>query len=205
VLDVDQDALTVDLSWDAVAGATTYVVTRELDGGPEETMAVLDASITSYHEDDVPQGIVTYRVGVDGPPVGQDCEAQSVHIHGPEPVPGEARCVAGLSAMATEDGILLQWAAEPGAGGYDVLRAEGAGALAPYAVVGPDATAYMDLGTVAGVSYTYVVAADGLPRDPSACPAVEASAIPDLPGPALAVAALGGTAAFALLLRRRRG
>jgi hypothetical protein len=198
----DHDLRFVNLTWDPTPGATSYHVTRVLDGGPAEEVAVLPATQTTYNETG-PEGVVEYRVGVDGTP-SEACFPQSFHFGGEPPPPPEPTCVAGLVALPLGDGsIQLTWTPVPTPGVfYDVFRGEGGATPTPFAIVGDGSAQFHDTTTVAGTTYAYSVAANGLPAEP--CPVVEATAIPDFPGvvPWVAAAAVAG-AAMVLAGRKR--
>ena len=198
----DHDARTVHLTWEPVAGAEFYQVNRTVDGGEDTVQALLPGDATSYEETDVPEGIVSYRVAADGHPTG--CDGADFHFGG-HFEPPSVECAAGLEVLALEDeSVLLTWEPVPEASGYDVLRGEAGGALLPYAVVGGDAVAFLDLGTTAGTAYAYAVAANGLPEEGMACEVVEVTAVPFLGGPLPWVLAGLGTLAAAALVGRRK-
>lgn len=199
-LQTDQDARTVTLTWTEVPGATTMLVFRSLDGGPEALLAELDATATTHTDTAVPPGVASYRVSADGPPP-DDCPFVDVHIHGAEPIPPAVRCVP-IRAEAQADGIVLSWVTMPDET-YDVLRATGSGPLLPHQFVG-SSTGYADGTVEAGVSYRYAVVANGLHPPEAPCPATTVTAVPFFEGVGLVAALVGAPALFALARWRRR-
>lgn len=195
----DQDRLAVALTWDAVPGAGAILVFRTVDGADEALHATLPGEATAFAEGGLGGGLYTYRVAADGPPP-DDCVGDTVHLHGPQPPPPEPTCVHPVLAEALPSGgVRLTWEARA-ATSLDVLRGVGTAMNEPYAVLPGDATGFVDPDTVPGELYRYTVWADGVGHIPP-CPPAVVAAIPDLPGPAFAVAALAGLAAWGL--RRR--
>jgi hypothetical protein len=195
-LQVDQNVPSVTLTWNAIPGAASYDIHRSVDGGPFLHHATTTEA--TFFESGVPGGVLEYTVAADGHPTPETCERVSVHIHGEEPPPPlPTTCVEDVRAIAQADGsVRLEWGALAGAVSFEVLRAEGAGALAPFAVVNGDTTVFLDATTVPGVTYRYVVTANGLPTPDMDCPVATVTAIPFFPAAWVAwgatFAALGG-------------
>ncbi len=115
-----------------------------------------------------------------------------------------------VNAEADGDGrVKLQWTMVHGATGYVVKRMvdgepETARITVTLAKMGPGTTTMTDTSTTHGVTYAYKVVPVGV-DGAEGCPAVIVTAIPVFGGAwTVALAALGGVAALAILGRRRR-
>lgn len=111
-----------------------------------------------------------------------------------------------VTALANDnETISVSWDYEVDAESYNVMRAIGAGSFSPLASVDGDTTTYLDTNVTTGVTYRYqvtVVVNDG--EESEVCGTAEATAIPDLPGVfAIALAAVGGVAAYAIRRSRK--
>lgn len=199
---VDHDAGVVTLSWSASMGAASYEVHRSVDGGASAHVATVVAPATMFVDDPAPEGVLEYRVAADGFP-SAECLSVSAHIGGTPVPPERPVCVGDVVGVATADGIRLSWPAVPGAVSYDVLRAQGDAALAPYAFVPAGTTEFFDAAVEPGVAYRYVVSANGLPPEGVRCEVAEVTAVPFFGGVVgAAAAAVAAVAAFVVLRRR---
>jgi hypothetical protein len=141
-----------------------------------------------------------------GAPCTEDCQPPPVCTDNCQPCTSDCGgnitgipCPTDLAAVANADGsVTLTWDAVDGATSYHVLRATDGGALAE---IGTTAgTTFTDTSTVPGTTYRFsVLADDGTTSE--GCEVVEVTAVPELPGLAMGVAAVGGVAVFAVLRR----
>jgi fibronectin type 3 domain-containing protein len=144
----------VGLSWNAVAGATSYNLKRyTASGGPYYSLLV-NLTGTSYLDTGLTNGTayfyVVSAVGSDGP------SAYSAQVSGtpvgPPPVP------AGFGAMPGNAQVTLTWSASFGATSYNLQRSTTSGG--PYTTVAnPTGTNYTNIGLVNGTTYYYIVSA----------------------------------------------
>ena len=79
---LDAGAGTVDLTWDASANATSYVVTRSVDGEPEELASGVTA--TSYTDEDAAWGIADYTVTATGAGGASSASTAAEVVYGAE-------------------------------------------------------------------------------------------------------------------------
>jgi fibronectin type 3 domain-containing protein len=142
----------VDLSWNAVTGAASYVVQRAAtSGGPYTTVG--SPIVTSFADTALSAGATYfYVVRAVGSP-GTSGPSTPVSAVTVPPAP------AGLSATAASGSeIDLSWGAVTGATSYTVQRADTSGG--PYTTVGsPSAASFADTGLSAETTYFYVVTA----------------------------------------------
>jgi fibronectin type 3 domain-containing protein len=137
----------VELSWDAVAGATGYEVLRSTDGGADEPVAETDA--TTYRDTEVVNGTeYLYRVvAVNEAGAGEPSpQVTATPDDVPPPTP------QGLSALPRDGQVDLSWLAADGAESYRVLRDGDPVADVP-------GTGYTDTDVVNGRDYEYAIIA----------------------------------------------
>ena len=151
------DTDSIVLTWDAVAGATSYNVKRaEVSGGPYTTIAVVAEE--TYDDTSVSPGVEYFYVvsAVNSGGEGDNSNEASAMVQEPQvEVPGAP---ANLSATADDDSIVLTWDAVAGATSYNVKRAEVSGG--PYTTIAVVAEeTYDDTSVSPGVEYFYVVSA----------------------------------------------
>jgi fibronectin type 3 domain-containing protein len=147
----------VALTWQAVAGATGYVVKRGTSSGIYTTTNVT-GNIVSYTSTSLANGTTYYFVVV--ATNGAASGANSVELSS---TPSNAPPFAppGLSAVATGNGqITLTWAASFGATNYNVYRSTASGEEILIGNAGAN-TNYVDNGLVNGTTYYYYVTAVG--------------------------------------------
>jgi fibronectin type 3 domain-containing protein len=167
-------AAQVNVTWGAVAGATGYRVLRAVGSGtPIEVGSVSGGSTLSFADAFSDAGsspqygqVYSYRVqalSAAGP--GASSAANAGHL----------KLLAPTGVSATDgtsgSGVVVTWAASPGATGYRVLRAEGSAAPAQIGTT-TVALTFTDATAVPGRVYSYTARATGNPSgnisDPSA-------------------------------------
>lgn len=149
------DGTGIDLSWDAVDGATGYAVERSADGAVWSQVATTDADVTSYSD-----GNLTgwhryfYRVS-------------ALDDSGLGSVPSDVanlltRPRAPFSVTVTSwrtDQLILNWRAVPGDAGYRVERSADGVAFTPVGTVGRYINSFTDTRLSAGTTYYYRIVA----------------------------------------------
>lgn len=171
---------TVNLSWTAVPGATSYRLDRSEDGYNFFTIQSGLATTTTTDSSVDPQIGYRYRFqafasGNEPLPVSLVSSAIAV---GAGPVVPQAFTARALSATS----VFLQWANVSQAAGYRVFRSTTAGG--PYSDLGfvaAPATSYTETGLTPTTTYYYVIRAQsilGVPSNPSLELAVATSAAP---------------------------
>jgi hypothetical protein len=149
-------ATDVTLSW--VRGdlsAVHHVVERSEEGGAWVLAAILGADAVGYVDSAVTVGSeYAYRVrGVNG--AGLSVGSNEVSVVVPEPVPAAP---TGLVAVLGTGCVDVMWVdASATETGHQVERSVNGGAWAVCAVLGVDATRFVDTSVVAGTSYSYRV------------------------------------------------
>ena len=156
-------ATTIDLSWNAVAGASEYKIIRD-SGTPE--VGTVTAPATTFTDTGLNSGImysyevVASNVGGDSPPSAPD----SALTFPATP--------ANLTpATATPPKVVsVTWTASAGAAAYELWRDNGlGGAIVWLTDVGAPATSYTDAATVEYRTYRYqILAKNGSPEQKSA-------------------------------------
>jgi fibronectin type 3 domain-containing protein len=140
---------TVNLSWNAVAGATGYTLERKAPSGTYSTVST--PTNTSFSDTSLtPNTTFTYRVTAQ--PIGQSAAGEKAVTT----FPGNPTNVTSSSAASS---VTLNWT-KPLEGGtytYTVERKQGSGA---YSLIGsPSASPFNDSSATPGVTYTYRIKA----------------------------------------------
>lgn len=131
---------TVSLSWNVVAGATSYQVLRN--------GAVIGSSSTTAFVDSTAMNSVTYSYTVKAVNAGGTSVASSAVLATPQAV--VIAVPTGLVATAGDAQVALTWTSVAGATGYQVLRN---GVL----IATPLTNSYVDTGVVNGTTYSFTV------------------------------------------------
>jgi autotransporter-associated beta strand protein len=144
----------VDVSWSAVAGATSYTVKRSTVSGGPYTVAQAGLATTSYSDTTLAAGTTYYYVisATNGGGEGANSTEATTTTVPP------AGSTPSLSVVSSSQ-IDLAWSSVTGATGYTVKRSTVNGG--PYSVVqaGLASTAFSDTALSAGTAYYYVVSA----------------------------------------------
>jgi autotransporter-associated beta strand protein len=145
----------VTLSWTAVAGATSYTVQRgSVTGGPYPT--TFASAGPSYTDNGLTNGTEYFYIVAANNASGAGINSSEVNA---TPVASVPIAPLGLTAMGSNNKIILNWTASVGATGYTVYRASTTGG--PYAAVANDISAvtFTDVGLSGNTTYYYVVVA----------------------------------------------
>ena len=144
-------SVTVELSWDAVEGATGYEFRWSLDGADWSAAASAGSGTSHEHSRLNPETRYHYQVrvaampGMDEPPWSDPDDVQTPKLETP----------AGLSADSVTSGsVTLGWDDVPAAGSYELERTAAGGSPEEFTVMG---TSREDLGLLAETGYSYRV------------------------------------------------
>jgi hypothetical protein len=145
----------VYLTWDAVSGATGYLVKRSMtEGGPYAVRA--NPATNRFLDAPAANGATWFYVVSAVDAFGEGPESTEVSATPVELVPPPAP--SGLLAVRGDTVVDLTWSAAPTATGYLVKRGIHPGG--PYVTVGsPATTSYHDTAVLNGLRWYYVVSA----------------------------------------------
>ena len=152
----------INITWNAVAGATGYRVYRTLGAGvPVEVDDTVETGATDLEV--IPGTVYSYKVYAytdSGESAASTANTGWRNILAP----------TGVEAADGESttGVALTWEAADGATGYLVFRRVGAGAVTQVASVTAATLAYNDTTAAAGTVYTYTVKARTVPGSSAA-------------------------------------
>jgi cellulose 1,4-beta-cellobiosidase len=182
----------VDLTWGAVAGASTYRVKRAtVSGGPYATV-VDELTTTSYADANVTSGTTYYYVVSALNAGGESANSTQVAASPTAPLPAAPAAPGSPQATAGNAQVSLTWAASTGATSYVVKRSSTSGSGYSVIASGLTSTSYLDQSVTNGSTYYYVVSAVNSGGESGN--SVQVSAIPEplLPGAPLNVTAMAG-------------
>jgi fibronectin type 3 domain-containing protein len=187
------------VSWVAVAGASSYNIYRSTSQGQQGTKVGASTS-TSYVDATAVNGLTYYyEVTADNAAGEGQVSAQSPAATPATPVLAPA-AASGLTVVAGNAQVTLNWTAVAGATSYNVYRSTASGSQG--AKVGASATtAYSDTTVVNGTAYFYAVTADNAAGEgpASAQSAGVTPAVPvTVPAPATGVNVVAGNASVAV-------
>lgn len=142
-------------SWNASAGATSYIVSRSTTtGGPYNK--VTSTAATTYTDSGLTNSTPYYYVVSASNANGTS--ANSVEMSATPKAGNTPPTPTGLMAAASSGQVALNWTASAGATSYKVGRATATGG--PYTnIASPATNSYTDTGVTNGTTYFYVVAA----------------------------------------------
>jgi fibronectin type 3 domain-containing protein len=166
------------LSWNAVAGATSYNIFRSTTPGGEGSTAYQTTTTNSFTDTGLTNSTAYYYQVSAVNTGGQS--SKSVEVSATPQVPAPA-APTGLAANPGDGTVTLSWIAVSGASSYKIYRgtASGTEALVQSGVTG---TTYADAGLTNGTTYYYQVSAvNGGGESPHSA---EASAMPQVAAPA---------------------
>jgi DNA/RNA endonuclease G (NUC1)/fibronectin type 3 domain-containing protein len=144
----------VQLTWNAVSGATSYNVKRGTTaGGPYST--INSPSTNSYDDTSAVNGTAYYYVVSAVGAGGEGANSSEVSAT-PQ---AEPTAPAGLTAAAGDSHVSLSWTASPAANTYTVARGTAPGGPYGTTFAGLVTTSYNDTTAVNGTTYYYVVTA----------------------------------------------
>jgi fibronectin type 3 domain-containing protein/regulation of enolase protein 1 (concanavalin A-like superfamily) len=167
----------VALSWNSVSGASGYNVKRATTSGGPYTTIKTDLASTSF-TDTTPVNGTTYYYVVSATNLGGESpnstEASATPL-APPAIP------AGLTALAGDGTISLDWTASTGATSYNVKRATTPGG--PYTTLasGVTGTSYDDNDLPSGATYYYVVSGVNAVAESANSTEASATTIPAAP------------------------
>jgi hypothetical protein len=179
----------VDLSWNPVAGAQSYLLQRATSADGPYTSVGTGISGTAFSDTGVTNGVTYYykvaASGAGGTSAWSGVASATPQAPAPTPAPNPApkptlpAAPTGLTATPGDAQVALAWNPVPGAQTYTVRRATGPGG--PYTVIASGLTglSYIDQGVANGTTYYYVVTATGSAGDST--PSAEVSAKPTAP------------------------
>ncbi|HYF01486.1 MAG TPA: hypothetical protein VEJ18_21365, partial [Planctomycetota bacterium] len=170
----------IELTWEAVAGATDYLIRRRSGDAAPETVA--HSAEPRWTDEAAPAGVewtydvLAVREGAESPP----SNAGAARLDPPPPAPSALKAVGGPKQ------VRLEWPAVAGADGYVVLRAEEpSGPMTVVARV--DVPSWTDGQVEDERTYYYSVHAvnrsgEGLPTAPASATPSSAPGVPALTG-----------------------
>ncbi len=142
----------VNLTWDAVSGASSYYVYRKA-GNAKSWTKIATVSKPGYIDKKVSNKTTyTYTIKAYGSKTTSGYYTtgwKTLYLDTPDM----------LSAKSTRSGITFKWAAVKGCTSYSVFRKEGNGAWVQIGSVNSKTTSYIDKKVEMGIKYTYTVRA----------------------------------------------
>jgi fibronectin type 3 domain-containing protein len=153
VVVVDLSGGGANLTWNAVTGATGYIIERAMSSTPFSPVGATPA--TRFADTNLVAGTNYLYIVVATNGCSQSPDSPYVFAALPPAPP------SGLGATPADNSIALNWNAVTGATGYNVSRAGVVGG--PYTMIGTNVAnaVYLDPGLTAGATYYYVVSALG--------------------------------------------
>jgi hypothetical protein len=144
------------LNWSASSGTTSYTLKCGLSSGNENTNVVTGYTGTSYTNSSLVNGTTYYYVVTASGSGGASTNSPEASATPQVPPPAAP---TGLSAIASNTRVALNWNPSSNATGYNVKNATVTGG--PYTVIASNVTStvYTDTTVVAGTRYYYVVSA----------------------------------------------
>ncbi|MFD0587192.1 S8 family serine peptidase [Paenibacillus sp. GCM10027627] len=182
----------VQLSWSASSGASSYTVKRGTASSGPFTAIASGLTSTSFNDTGVTNGSTYYYVVAAKNAAGESANSASVQA-----TPIEAPAApAGLTATAGNASVQLAWPAAARAASYTVKR--GLAAAGPFSTVtsGITATSYNDTGLTNGTTYHYVVTASNSAGESGHSPVALATPASPTAAPTGVTASPGDTSVF---------
>jgi fibronectin type 3 domain-containing protein len=178
----------VTVSWNPVAGATSYYVKRLADNGASYTYVGSGITQTMYVDSGLTNGITYFYVvsatnGTEGP---NSAQVKATPFGPP----------SGLVATAGDRNVALSWSPAPGAQAYTVKRGPSGG---PYTSIASAVvqTNYTNTGLTNGTAYYYVVTAVSGATESAASNVASATPV-GAPAVPTGLAAVAGTSQVSL-------
>jgi large repetitive protein len=141
-----------DISWSAVAGASSYQVQRSVSGAGNFSVIGANVTGTTMHDSGLTPG-ASYDYQVIATNAGGNSAPSPIATV--TTVPGQPGLLSTTSKSASE--IDLTWTAAPGATSYDVQRGPGGSGTFPTDLGTVTGTSFADTGLSAGASFDYQV------------------------------------------------
>ena len=178
----------VTVTWNTVAGVTSYNIYRSTSQGQQGTK-VGASSALSYVDSTAVNGVTYYyEVAADNVAGEGPVSAQSTGVTPVTPVlpPGAP---TGLSAIAGNMQVAVTWTAATGSTSYNIYRSTSQGSQGTKIGASPTAS-YTDATVINGITYYYeVTATDAAGESPTSTQSAPATpAVPAPSGPAAALA-----------------
>ncbi len=174
-------ATTINLSWTAVVGATTYLVETSADGGTTWTTLATQSGITYSHTGLTADTAHKYRVSVNNAS-GTSAASSVVSLTTMLAAP------AGFTATVTSPtNVNLAWTVVTDATTYKIERSANAGStwstLVPGTPLTGSSNSYADATALAGTSYLYRISATNTVGTSAASASITALTLPAAPVP----------------------
>jgi len=166
----------VDLTWNAVNGASSYTIKRSTTAGGPYSAVATDITGTSYTDIGITDEAIYYYVAtavINGKESDESNEANASAIISNLEVPSELKALGGNSKVD------LTWNEVSNATSYIVKRSTTPGG--PYTTIATDltGTTYTDTGITNGITYYYIVASVVQGRESEGSDEVSAVPIPE--------------------------
>ena len=148
----------VNLAWNAVAGATKYIVLRGSAPGNEISYTTTRATPTTFTDGHLTAGRhLSYEVKA---VIGTSISSISNEVLATTPACAVPGSPTGVTAVATSSSrITVTWTAVSGAAKYLVLQAQGAGPFSQVAAVVAPTVTYNAASLAAATTYNYEIEA----------------------------------------------
>ncbi|GEM_PF-168217 len=142
----------IGLTWNAVPGATGYVIARAISSSPYTNLATV-LGITNYTDTTAAAGVTYYYIVT----ASNACNVSLPSLYLPATMPPPAP--TGLNATPGPNQVALSWNSSLGAVSYNVKRSQTNNG--PYTTIAGQitSTTLLDTGVTNGTTYYYVVSA----------------------------------------------
>ncbi|WP_273322502.1 fibronectin type III domain-containing protein [Vallitalea guaymasensis] len=169
---------TVNLSWDSVLGADSYIVKRSTTQDGTYSTIASDITSTTYEDTGLTNGTTYYYMVSAKNEAGESVYSSKISAI---PLNEPPASPTGLTVKNSDKSVNLTWSNAEGAFNYKIKRATTSGG--PYTLVANNitSTTYTDAGLTNGTSYYYVVSAVNTKGESEN--STEVTALPDITKP----------------------